>query len=203
MKHPAHPDYHNPFLRHGVVFDPATMTILSVVSTVATAAGSIMSGNAARGAANYEARQMEQNAGQERAVSQRRAIEQRKQGLLANSTVQARAAASGAGATDKTVLDIEADNAGAGEYGSLMELHSGEEKARGLEMGSAAKRYEGQTARQAGLFKAGSTLMSGGASLYDRYGNDGPGGSLMDYNRTGAQAGTYWSGQGQLPWLYQ
>lgn len=169
MIHPAHPDYHHPFLRHGVVFDPTVMTILSVVSTVASAAGSIMSGNAARGEANFEAAQMKQNAGQEQAVSQRKAVDARRQAGLANSAVTARAAASGAGATDPTVINIEGDNAAVGEYNALSALYQGNEAARQDLMGATAKRYEGSQTRQANLFKAGGTLMSDGSSLYDKY----------------------------------
>lgn len=159
------------------------MQALAVAATLVSAAGTIMSGNAARGAANYQAVQYEQQAGQERAASQRQAIEARRQAGLANSTVQARAAASGAGATDPTVLDIESDNAGTGEYNALAALYSGEEKARGLEMQAGATRYQGQQARKASLFKAGGTLLSGsynasqigsGQSLFDKYGAGGP-----------------------------
>lgn len=163
--HPAHPDYHKGIWGR-VVFDPTLMTALTVVSTVVSAAGTLMSGNAARGAANFEAAQMKQQAGQERAVAQRQAIEQRRQAGLANSRVQAVAAASGAGATDPTVLNIEGNNAATGEYNALSALYSGEEKARGFEMSAAARKYEGATARQSALLGAGGTLMGGAAKAY-------------------------------------
>lgn len=166
--HPAHPDFHAT-LFNSVVHDPTVIAIMSAVSTVVSAAGTIMGGNAARGAANFEAAQMQQQAGQERAASQRRAIEERRAAGMANSTVLARAAASGASATDPTVLNIEGNNAGVGEYNALSALYSGEERARGLEMGASARRYEGQTQRQASLFNAGGSLLSGGSSLYEKY----------------------------------
>lgn len=153
---------------------PQIAAAAAIVSTVVSAAGTIMSGNAARGAANFEAAQMTQQAGQERAASQRRASEQRRQAGLVNSAVRSRAAASGAGATDPTVLDIEGDNAATGEYNALSALYEGEERARGLEMNAGARRYEGQQARQASLFKAGSTLLSSGSSLFSKYGQGGP-----------------------------
>lgn len=148
--------------------------VATILSTVVSAAGSIMSGNAANKAAKFEAAQMTQQAGQERAASQRQAIEQRRQAGLANSRVTAVAAASGAGATDASVLDIQGDNAATGEYNALSALYSGEEKARGLEMGAVAKRYEGANAAQAGKMQAVGTILSSGKSLYDIYGNGGP-----------------------------
>lgn len=140
-----------------------------------------MQGNAERGAANFQAAQMEQNAGQEKATSQRQAIEARREAGIANSAVRARAAASGGGADDPSVLNIEGHNAGVGEYEALTSLYQGDEAARQDLMGASAKRYGGAQARQASVFKAGSTLLSGGksawdnggSSLYDKYGNGG------------------------------
>lgn len=149
-------------------------TIAAAASGVMSAAGTIMSGNAARGAANYSAAQSEQQAGQEVAVSQRKAIEARRQAGLANSRVTAVAAGSGASATDPTVLDIMGDNAGVGEFNALSALYSGEETARGLRMRGVADRYEGATTRQASLVKAGGTVLSAGSSLYDKYSMGGP-----------------------------
>lgn len=195
--HPASPDYFRS-LRFGglVVFEPTTITMaIAAASAVASAAGSIMSGNAARGAANFQAAQMNQQAGQERAVSQRQSIEQRRQAGLANSRVTAVAGASGAGVTDPTVLNIEGDNAATGEYNALTALYQGEEKARGLEMGATSKVYEGQQARQASLFKAGGTLLSSGNSMLSKYGDGG--------FESGKADGSFENGQygpSSLPW---
>lgn len=173
-------------------------TIASLAATAVSAAGTIMSGNAARGAANFQAAQMTQQAGQERATSQRQAIEARRQSGLANSRVTALAAASGAGATDPTVLDIEGDNAGTGEYNALSALYTGEERARGLEMGAGAKRYEGATERQAAVFKAGGTILSSGTSLLGKYGDGGFTGSGATLPSAFDSANPY--GPSNLPW---
>lgn len=161
-----------------MVFDP--LTALTIGSTLFSAAGTIASGNAARGAANYQARQMEQQAGQERASSQRVAIEQRHKATIANSRVQALSAASGAGALDPTVVNIQSDIAGQGEYNALSALFNGEERARGMETQASAKRFEGQQAKTASVMGAGtalmsgaSTIMGGGSSLLDKYGDGG------------------------------
>ncbi len=160
-----------------------------VISTVASAAGSIMSGNAEASASRFQARQMNQQADQERAASQRVALEQRRQAGLAISRANAVGAASGAGGTD--IENIEADLAGEGEYNALSALYQGEERARGLQMGAGARLYEGANAKRAGLMGAGTgilkgagdiyksgsmksdTIMDSGTSLLDKYGDGG------------------------------
>lgn len=171
---------------------PQIAAIATVAAAVISAAGTIMSGNAARGAANYQAAQSEQQAGQERAVSQRHSIEQRRQAGLANSRVTAVAAASGAGATDPTVLNIESNNAGIGEYNALSALYTGEEKARGLEMNASATRYEGQQKRQASLFQAGGDMLSGAGKAYTSSNS-----TLLTQNDSLYKK----YGEAELPWL--
>lgn len=174
-------------LESAVLFSAPTLTGLSTglpwhafnvtVGQAALAAGTAMSvagaigqGNAARGAANYQAAQLQQQAGQERATSQRQAMEERRRARFAQSRLQALAAASGAGATDPTVIDLSGDIAAEGEYRALTALFGGEERARGLTMNAQARRYEGQQQRRAGVMNAASTIMGGGYSMLDRFG---------------------------------
>jgi hypothetical protein len=167
---------------------------LMIASTVLSAAGTISAGNAARGAANFEAAQMTQKAGQERATAQRSAIEQRRRANLTNSRAQAVAAASGGGAADPTVTNLMTDITGRGEYNALSEIFSGEEKARGFEMGASARRYEGAQARQASLISAGGTILSSASTLYSKYGDNGPPTKAFGQNEYGPH---------ELPWLSQ
>lgn len=144
--------------------------VLSGIGTAVSTVGQIQAGNAARRSANFQAAQMNQQAGQERATAQRAAIEQRRTARLAGSRATALAAASG-GATDPTILNILGDIKTEGEYNALSALFTGEEKARGLEMGASARVVEGQTAKQASIINAGSTLSTGiGQSLMAKYG---------------------------------
>lgn len=117
-----------------------------------------------------EAVQLETQAGQERASSQRQAIDERRQARLAQSRGLAVAAASGAGADDPTVVNLLAGIEGEGEYRALSALYSGEESARGMEAEAAARRRGAKATKRAGLVKAAGTIISSGASLYDRYG---------------------------------
>lgn len=134
-------------------------------------------GSAEREADNYRATLLEQQAGQTRAASQRTALDQRRQTTLVESRARAVAAASGAGASDSTVNDIEGRIAQRGEYAALSSLFNGEERARGLEDQGAGVRFEGAEAGYLGKQKQSASrvaaiagLLSGGSDLYSKYG---------------------------------
>jgi hypothetical protein len=104
-------------------------------------------------AAQFEAEQLEQNAGQVVAASQRDAMEERRKADLMASRALALAGASGGGASDTTVVNIIAKLKGEGSYRSAVALYRGEDKARRLRMGAAARRYEGAVAEEGGIFE--------------------------------------------------
>lgn len=143
---------------------------MMIASTAISAVGTIAQGNAARAAGNYQAAQLNQQAGQERAIAQRNAIEQRHKATLANSRALAVAAAGGGGASDPTVNNIMGDITGQGEYNALSALYTGEERARGMNMQADVARLEGKQARSASLLKAGTTILGAGSTLADRFG---------------------------------
>lgn len=160
---------------------------------VAGAATSIIGGNNAaasakeagarqKAASEFEAAQLEQNAGQAIASSQREAEEQRRQTRLVQSRALALSAASGGGVTDPTVVNLIGDIAGEGAYRAGVALYQGADKARQMNMGASAKRYEGDLAVEAGNNKAKAYRMQGIAgafgsatSLFGKYGGGGPG----------------------------
>lgn len=155
------------------------METLAIVAAVGGTAlqtiGQIQAGNAAAKAANFEAKQMQIQAGQERATAQRTAAEEKRKARIVQSNLVARAAASGGGAFDPSVIDLSGDLAEEGLYRSNSALYAGEERARSLETGASLKRFEGQQARKASYFKAASTALTSGSSLYDRYASNGYG----------------------------
>jgi hypothetical protein len=178
--------------------------------TILSAAGQIQAGNAAAAygqsqqqAANYSAAVLDTQAGQERASSQRSAEIIRRNATLANSAVTARAAASGGGVTNPTVTNIEGRIAGMGEYNALSALYSGEERARGEENQATLDRYTGQAELQAGKAKqsasqigAFASILSGGSSLYTKYGmgssSGGPMTSSQAISNYGADNAKLW-----------
>lgn len=154
--------------------DPVTMTTIATVASVGgsvlSGIGQIQAGKAANVSADFQAKQMEQRAGQERASSQRVAIEERRRAAIAGSNAQAAAAASGGGATDPTVLNIQGGIAGQGEYNALSALFEGEEKGRGLELQATSARMEGKQAKRAGMVSGISTIIGGaGNALMAKY----------------------------------
>lgn len=130
---------------------------------------------------NYEAQQLDQQAGQEQASSQRAAYEQERQSRLIASRAIAVAGASGGGVTDPTITNIISDLQGEGAYRAAVQIYRGDDNARSLRMGGTAKRYEGDIAAQGGSEKASAYQMSGfgalakgAGSIYDRFGMGGP-----------------------------
>lgn len=168
-----------------VVFDPitATMLVLTAAGTGLKAAGTIAAGNAAADAGiaranalNYDAVQRDQQAQESRAAAQRLAFEKRREGTLLESTLQARAAASGGGADDPTVLNLGENIAQRSEYGALMEMYKGENRARGLEDQAIGDRYSAGAAleedkgkQKAARMEAWGTLIGGAGSAFRQY----------------------------------
>lgn len=142
---------------------------IKAIGTVLSVIGAFRSGSAADAAAKAESAQLKQNAGQERAASQREALEQRRQAKLLSSRAQAIAGKQG-GALDPSVVENIADIDAEGEYRKMVALYGGESRAQGIEYGAKVKRYQGQTTKSAYQMKGLSTLLSGGASLGTTYG---------------------------------
>jgi hypothetical protein len=142
-----------------------------------------MGGNAAasagksqQDAAYFKAAQEEQAAQESRAAAQRTALEKDRQSRLLQSTLQANAAASGGGAADPTIIGLGQDIAGRGEYQSLMDLYTGENRARGLEdqatgsrMSGDAALAEGKAKQSASYLSAAGTLIGSAGSAYKTY----------------------------------
>lgn len=143
--------------------------VLAIGGKLVEGVGSIVSGNSQAKQLKSEAKQLERNAGLERATSQRQSIEERRQAELASSRALALAAASGGSADDPTVVNTIADIEGEGEYRALTALYNGDQSARGMEDEAAARRKEARNIKRASIFKAVGSVLSAGSSLMDRY----------------------------------
>ena len=167
----------------GIPYDPITMTVLTLAGGAMSAAGTLAAGSAAarsgkaqQQAMNFRAQQEQQAAQESRAVGQRGAMESRRQGDLALSTLQARAAAGGGNAADPTVLNLGGNIAGRSEYDALFNMYRGENKARGLEdtamgdrMTGDALSAEGAAKQNASYLSAGGTIIGSIGSAYKNY----------------------------------
>lgn len=156
-------------------------TILNSVGYLVAGSASRQAGKSQKAAADFEAEQLRINAGQSVASAQRDALEQRRKASIVASRALAVASASGAGASDPTIMNIIADIEGRGAYNAAVAMYQGEDRARLMRMGAAAKTYEGELAEQGGKQKQAAYNMTafgaaatGGASLYGKYGRGGP-----------------------------
>lgn len=143
---------------------------MTVGGSAITAGSQIGSGIGARRAGDYQAAQDDINAGQQQAASQRTAYDVNRRATLLQSRVQAVAGASGAGATDPSVVDIVSRIAGEGAYRSQLALYQGNDAARALQMRGDAARFQGRQAQTAGYVNAFGTVLKGASTLFDKYG---------------------------------
>ena len=159
---------------------------LQISSTILNTAGQLAKGHAyeaigsrRQALSEFTAQQLEQDAEAAQGIGMRGAVNEQLKAKLVNSLVLARAAASGAGASDPTVLNIMAQTSGESAYRQALAMYEGESQARLSRLRATAARYEGATAESdAGVAKdmsdigAASTLLSGGAkvaSMFEKY----------------------------------
>lgn len=147
-----------------------TGTILSTTGKGLAAVGQIAGGLSQADNARSVARQLVVNGGQAVAAGQRRAIGAARQADYVLSKARAGAAASGAGATDPSVLNIEAGIAQQGEYNALSALYEGQDAQRSALAQASAARADATSYATAGLLRGTGTILEGASSLYDRYG---------------------------------
>jgi hypothetical protein len=148
----------------------AALAPMLMASAAISIIGQQQTARSQQAALNYQARQLEQKAGQERAIAQRQGIEDRRQAQLAQSRVQALA---GGGGADESVLNLTGDIAAEGEYNALTSLYGGEQSALGREGQAAGLRMEGKAARRAANWSSVGTIFSTASSMYGKYGQGG------------------------------
>lgn len=143
---------------------------IAIGGTVLDAYGQRKAGKAAERSARLEAGFLRRRAGEAVASSQRAAEEVGRQEELQQSRALAVAAASGGGASDPTVVNLMGNLAGEAHYRKMVALYEGSSEAQALREQADLTEQQGRQARKASKFGAVSTLLSGGASLYSKYG---------------------------------
>jgi len=117
-------------------------------------------------AAFFEAMLLDIQAGQELAVGQSRALEQRRLGKLRASTALARSAASGGGVATEVIADLDAQT----EFLARLELFSGKDRARTRRLQAISKRLGGRGDLQLARDIKSSTIFDIGTTLFDKFG---------------------------------
>lgn len=157
-------------------------TALSAFGQLQQGQGYLEHGMIQNAAAQFAAEQLRQNANAVLASTQRSAQDIGRNAQYVMSTQLARAAASGGGASDPTVMNLIARTAGETSYRQQVALYSGEAKAREMQISAAAAEWSGaaelrvaQRASTSADISAASTVAGGGVSLFEKYGRKGPG----------------------------
>lgn len=170
--------------------DSVSPAIMGGFGTGAQVAGKLQSGRAARDvgvaqqkAAEFEAQQLEQNAGQAQAASQRSAIEELRKSMALQSRAIAVAAASGGGALDPTVMALVAGLSKEGQLAAETQIYGGDERARSMRNQAKASRYEGAQRAEAGRIAERASKISAGSTILS--------GVTKDWSANGFQNGTY------------
>lgn len=164
--------------------------IALIAGAAISAMGAIQQGNAAKGAAKFNAQVANNNAIASRQNAKAGAKRQAREARLRAGTNRANAAASGT--YGGSALDLLEDNAIEEELDRLTIIHQGELQAAGLEASAGLLTAQGKAAKKAGYTSAAGTLLKGGASLYGSGAFDSTGPS--DYTTQDALKAGY--GQG-------
>ena len=106
---------------------------------------------------------------------QQKMLYERHKGDLVTSRALALSAAGGGDATDPTSLNIIADIKGESAFREAAAMYTGEEDARILRMGGEIAKEEAEASASAYQIGALSSALSGGATLFDRFGGSQPG----------------------------
>lgn len=129
------------------------MAALALVGSLVSAVGTIGAGVAEKKNDNFQAAQLDQQADEQKASSQREAAQAKDQATLANSRVQALSAASGGGAGSDapTIVKLMGDIGGQGQYNADSQIYTGYSRASGLTDQGIAKRKSGQSSLLGGI----------------------------------------------------
>jgi hypothetical protein len=171
--------------------DPVTLTAATAGTMAMQAAGGVLSasgtlaggsyaaqaGQMQQTAANYQAAQLDQNATQAIASSQRQMLDTNLKTSLAESTSTANAAANGVNAGTGSAATNVGNLAARGSYMAAMDLWNGQSKATGLENEAQGVRYSGALAaiggeeqESASKLAALGTLAGSAGSMFSTYG---------------------------------
>ncbi len=148
----------------------AALPYIAGAATVVSTAGAIQQGVDARHQADEQTIALRNQANADQAAAERTAINSRRQTAYVVSRGQALAAASGAGATDPTVMSVLGQISGEGEYHALTSLYEGGTQGQNLNSQATAASSEGKAYQRAGYLKGISTLLTGGTTLATKYG---------------------------------
>lgn len=165
------------WLKTGSAFTQAGAAVVEIMGIIEQGRMAKIQAQRQRVYAEFNEQEANKQAGQAIAISQRAAQEQRRQGNYEASRALAVAAASGGGVTDPTIVKLIADTKGEGAYRANVALYEGEAQARKLRLAGYTSGFNNDASITAGTTGAALAVgMKTGASMFARYGMNGPGG---------------------------
>ena len=150
----------------------AASTVMNMQAQSPQGDAALEVGKRKQAADEFQAQQLDINAGQAKAAGQISAINQDRNTSLVLSRARAVAAASWGGASDPTIIRLMANIAGEGAYRANVARYEGDTQARTMGMQAAALRYQGanaladaETAKDASNLSMVSTALSGDSKI--------------------------------------
>lgn len=144
---------------------------LMAASTAMNAIGAIREGNAADATAKAQAQAAEQQAQAQRNVGQFQVAQERREGRRALGQQIAQLGSQGTALMGQPI-DLLADSAKQNELALQAIRFQSEIAARNQENEADLARFRGRQARSAGIFKAGTALLSGATKIAGKFGGD-------------------------------
>lgn len=130
----------------------------STIGTALSAASTVYGGVAANSMAKGEAKNLKKKGDQELAVAQKEADRKRRETKLLLSRQQAVAGASGAGASDPTVLSIMGKTEEEGKTAAMLDMYNGMVNRSDLFTEAGTVRAEGRSKLFGSFLDAGGTI---------------------------------------------
>lgn len=140
----------------------------TVISGLAGALGSISQANAQADANEYNAQVSEQNAAYARQEAEAEAIRTRRENQRRLGQTAAQYGKAGVVLSEGSPLDVLGDASAEGELDAMIQSYKGERQGRYYDSEAQINRQKAKDARSAGLWNAGSTLLTTGMKFGSR-----------------------------------
>lgn len=140
----------------------------TVISGLAGALGSIAQGNAQAEANEYNAQISEQNAQYARQEAEAEAIRTRRENQRRVGQASATYGKAGVVLNEGSPLDVLGDISAEGELDAMIQEYKGERQGRYYESEAEINRQKAKSARSAGVWNAGSSLLTAGMKFGSR-----------------------------------
>jgi hypothetical protein len=136
--------------------------VISGVGVLTSVMGSMSAGRAANQAAQFNAAHLENQAAREREIGAHNARRIADENKRLAGTQRALLAGSGRSLSSGSALLVQEDLDEEGKFNELLAADAGEVKATNLRQEAVLERMKGKSARTAGYYRAGTTLLTAG-----------------------------------------